>query len=362
MSCIGPVITRSPVKVPGLDEKIGQMIMVGIDERKSLPAGDTLRRELKSGKIGGIILFEKNISENSSYSTLKEFIKDLRSGCAVAPFMAIDEEGGRVHRLKEKYGFVAMPSAAYLGSLNEVDSTYYYASRLAGQLHNLGFNINFAPVVDVSLNPENTVIVKAGRSYSDDPEIVSLHAKAFIKAHHNEKVATSLKHFPGHGSSTADTHKGLVNVTNQWQFKELVSYKKIFETGVYDAVISCHVVNCRLDTSCVPLTLSKTATSVILREVLGFKGVVFSDDMQMYAISQNYSLEQSIKMAINAGVDVLVFGNNVNLTDRISATKIHSIIKTLVEKGDISQVRIDESYQRVVALKNKYVKKARRRK
>jgi beta-N-acetylhexosaminidase len=180
---------------------------------------------------------------------------------------------------------------------------------------------------------------------------VSNHAKAFIQAQHAYHVSTTLKHFPGHGSSASDTHKGLVDVTKQWQFKELMPYRKIIDAGLCDAVISCHVINCHLDTACVPSTLSKIITTDILRGALGFKGVVFSDDMQMNAISKNYGLENSIRMAINAGVDVLVFGNNVNLTDRISADRIHGIIKKLVQKGEISEQRINEAYLRIKDLK-----------
>lgn len=347
-----PIQKIDPSKV-SLDMKIGQLIMVGINDRKSLAADDELRKELADNKIGGIILFEKNISKDASKETLMKLIQDLKSEAKIPLFISIDEEGGKVHRLKEKYGFVSMPSAKYLGSFNNTDSTYYYAKRLAKELDELGININFAPAVDVNLNPENTIIAKVDRSYSENPTAVTDHAMAFIKAHHSQNVKTTLKHFPGHGSSSSDTHKGLVDVTKQWQFKELIPYKRIFDSGECDAIVSCHVINCHLDTTCVPSTLSRVITTEILRDLLGFKGLVFSDDMQMYAISKNYGVEKSIAMAINAGVDVLVFGNNVNLTDRITASQMHTIIKKLVETGEVSEARINESYLRVMELKNK---------
>ena len=336
-----------------LDIKIGQMIMVGINDRKSLDPNDSLRKELSAGKIGGIILFEKNIAKDSSAKKIKKLIEDLKSETPIPLFVGIDEEGGKVHRLKEKYGFVPMPSAFYLGNLSVTDSTYYYAKQLASELSDLGFNLNFAPVVDVDLNPDNAIISKVGRSYSCDPAIVTDQALVFIKAHHSKNVKATLKHFPGHGSSSTDTHKGLVDVTKQWQLKELIPYKRIIQSGECDAIVSCHVINCHLDTNCVPSTLSKVITTELLRDLLGFNGVVFSDDMQMYAISKNYGLEQSIKMAINAGVDVLVFGNNVNATDRITATKIHNIIMRLVQNKEITTNRIDESYLRILAFKKK---------
>jgi beta-N-acetylhexosaminidase len=352
-----PVIQKKaeirPNSEDSLDFKIGQMIMVGINERTTLLSSDTLRKELASNKMGGIILFEKNIAKTNSYSTLKKLIQDLQDQAAYPLFISIDEEGGKVHRLKEKYGFVKMPSAAYLGSLNDLDSTYYYSKQLAEELKDLGINMNFAPVVDLALNKENPIIAKVQRSYSSNSDSVVLHALSFIKAHHASNVKTTLKHFPGHGSSASDTHKGLVDVTKQWQFKELIPYKEIIDAGQCDAIISCHVINCHLDTTCIPSTLSKTINGDILRGVLGFKGVVFSDDMQMFAISKNYGRENSIKMAINSGVDVLVFGNNVNLTDRITASELHAMIKRLVKSGQISESRINEAYWRIAALKKK---------
>jgi beta-N-acetylhexosaminidase len=334
-----------------LDIKIGQMIMVGINERTALSDSDILRNELRY-KIGGIIIFEKNIAKTSSVPKLKKLIADIKTEASMPLFMAIDEEGGKVHRLKEKYGFVPMPSAAVSGVLSP-DSTYNYAYRLASELRELGFNLNFAPVVDVAINPENPIIAKVQRSYSPSPNLVTEHALSFIRAHRVNGIHTTLKHFPGHGSSSTDTHKDMVDVTRQWQMKELIPYARIIDSGQCDAIISCHVVNCRLDTGCIPSTLSKAINTDLLRDVLGFNGVVFSDDMQMYAISKHYGIDKAIVMAINSGVDVVVFGNNVNPVDRITATEIHAIIKKLVLDGEISLQRIDESYKRIMFMKQK---------
>jgi beta-N-acetylhexosaminidase len=342
-----------PNSEDSLDIKIGQMILVGINDRTQLAENDSLRLEIAGRKVGGVILFEKNISKTNSFETLKKLIEDLQSESQIPLFVSIDEEGGKVHRLKEKYGFVKMPSASYLGSMEDVDSTYYYAKRLANELSDLGININFAPAVDLALNPTNPIIAKVNRSYSDDYNEVVTHAQAFIKAHHHYDVKTTIKHYPGHGSSASDTHKGIADVTKQWQFKELIPFKKIIELGNCDAVISCHIINCHLDTTCVPATLSKIINTEILRELLEFNGVLFSDDMQMNAIAQNYGRENAIKMAINSGVDVLVFGNNVNLTDRITASEMHAMIKKLVKAGEVSETRINEAYARIMALKKK---------
>lgn len=346
--------TKRPIyENVSLDEKIGQMIMIGINNRKSISSDDSLLLEISSGKIGGIILFEKNIAATNSADSLKQLIAYMQRYASTPLFMSIDEEGGKVHRLKEKYGFVSMPSAGYLGGLNNVDSTIYYTTRLAAELKELGFNLNYAPCLDLATNPNNPIIAKVGRSYSANPAIVALHAGASINAHHTQGVKTIVKHFPGHGSSSSDSHLGIVDVTNQWNVIELLPYKSLIDSGYIDAVMTAHIINEHLDASKLPGTLSKVMVTDILRTMLGYKGVVFSDDMQMYAISKNYGLENAIKLSILAGVDVLVFGNNVSVTDRIKASEIHAIIKKLVLSGEIPESRINEAYARIMELKNK---------
>lgn len=339
-----------------LEFKIGQMIMMGINDRKVIEEKDELRQEIINGKTGGIIYFEKNISSTYSKEMLKKMSIDLQALAKIPLFISIDEEGGKVHRLKEKYGMIKMPSAEYLGKLNDLDSTFYYNKQLASLLSEVGINLNFAPDVDLALNVNNPVIAKVGRSYGADPALVSSHAIACIKAHHEHDVKTVIKHFPGHGSSATDSHYGITDITKQWQFIELLPYKEVIQSGSCDAVMTAHIVNCRLDTTCLPATLSKVVMTDILRGVLGFEGVIFSDDMQMHAISKNYGLENAIKLSILAGVDVVVFGNNVTQTYRTTSSEVHGIILKLVKSGEISEERINESFQRIMELKEKKFK------
>lgn len=338
-----------------LDLKIGQMIMIGIPQSVGFTVSDSILKEIKANKVGGIILFEKNVYPTNSKETLQKLIANLQQEANIPLFISIDEEGGKVHRLKEKYGFPKMPSAAYLGKLDIPDSTLYYTKNLAQLLNELGINLNYAPCVDVAVNKDNPVIAKIERSYSSDPNMVAKQALLSIKAQHQYGVKTILKHFPGHGSSMADSHKGMADVTHTWQPLELTPYKKIIQAGQVDAIMTAHIVNCHLDTSCLPGTLSKKIVNGLLRDSLKFQGAVFSDDMQMYAISKYYGTENAVKLAVNAGVDVLLFGNNVNLKDIISASQVHAIVKKLVLKGDISKERIDLSYKRIMRLKQKTV-------
>ncbi|MBA3900561.1 MAG: glycoside hydrolase family 3 protein [Bacteroidetes bacterium] len=336
-----------------LDKKIGQMVLIGLDGNAFLK-GDKLLKEIKEGKVGGVVLYEKNIAPAYSKVTLQKLIADMQEKSEIPLFISIDEEGGKVHRLKEKYGFFSMVSAAYLGKLDNRDSTYFYNLKLAGLLKELGINLNYAPTIDVALNKDNPVIAKIERSFSADPDLVTKHAKACIDAHHAHGVKTIIKHFPGHGSSAHDTHLGIANVTNQWKIIELMPFRDVIQSGKADAVMTAHIVNCHLDLDCLPATLSKTVITGMLRNLLQFNGVVFSDDMQMHAISQQYGTEKAVKMAIEAGVDVIMFANNVG-KERISASEVHSIIRKLVDNGEISEERINESFERIQVLKNKKV-------
>lgn len=349
-----PEIITAKNGIDSLDLKIGQMIMIGIKGRTSVAIDDTLLKEIREGKVGGVVLFEKNISATDSRNKLIQLNSDLQKNAAIPLFISIDEEGGLVHRLKEKYGFVGMPSAAYLGKLNNADSTLFYNRRLTAELKELGFNCNYAPTLDMAMNPDNTVIVKRQRSFSDNPDVVSKNALLCIQAHHENGIKTILKHFPGHGSSTADSHAGIVDVTETWSFKELFPYFTVLSSGNCDAIMTAHIINKRWDNSYLPATLSNKVVTDILRGLLGYKGVVFSDDMQMGAIAKNYGFENAIELAINAGVDVLMFANNVSKEQKnISASEIHAVIKKMVKKRKISRERIDEAYARILQLKRK---------
>ena len=335
-----------------LDEMIGQMVMVGLNKYTQSKQKELTLQAIQDGKISGIILFEKDLEKSNTKENLAKLVWELQQGAPTPLFMAIDEEGGKVNRLKPKYGFPKTVTAEYLGELNVLDSTAYYAEATATTLRKFGFNVNFAPTVDIDINPENPVIGGYGRSYSSDPLVVSSHAKKVIEAHDEQQVATVLKHFPGHGSSASDTHLGIADVSNTWQFEELFPYKFLLDSGKVRAIMSSHIVNRSLDEKLLPATLSDKIIDGILRKHLDFNGVVFSDDMHMGAITQHYGFEDAVILAINAGVDVLVFSNNISLNDTTNAGGLHDIIKRAVLDGRIEKTQIEASYQRVMSLKS----------
>ena len=333
-----------------LDIKIGQMILIGFPG----PAVDPkVLEEVRDGKVGSIILFEKNIPPSNSFVALKKIVWTYQQAAPSPLLVGIDQEGGRVNRLKDKYGFPKSITAAAMGKSPTLDSVRFYAEATASTLSGLGININFGPVVDLASNPDNPIIAKYGRAFSANEDSVILFAKEFIKEHHRYNVLTSLKHFPGHGSSKDDTHLGIADVTNTWEERELKPYKSLIDSGYVDAIMTSHIVNRKLDQEGNPGTLSASILDGILRKSLKFNGVIFTDDMQMHAITKHYGLEDAIKLAINGGVDIMTFSNNIQGSDERTVDKVHSIIKEFVKKGVITKERIDESYTRIMKLKGR---------
>jgi beta-N-acetylhexosaminidase len=333
-----------------LDEKIGQMILMGFPKGEVDPI---LLKGIQSGMVGNIIYFEKNLPAQNTIATVQKMNKQYQSAAKIPLLISIDQEGGRVNRMKTKYGFPKSVTATYLGKTKSLDSARFYAGATAMAMKNVGFNINFAPCVDLALNPRNTVIVKVERSFSKNADTVALFATEVVKEHRKQRILTALKHFPGHGSSLADTHFGAADVTNTWSDVEIKPYQIMLAKGNVDAIMSSHIVNSNLDPQGLPGTLSKRMIDSLLRKKLEFNGVVFSDDMQMKAVAANFSREQMIKLAINAGVDILCFSNNVPANEQVTYEELHSIIKKLISGGEISEARITESYNRVMALKRK---------
>lgn len=325
------------------------MILIGFPKAE---VDKTVLEEVRQGKVGSIILFEKNIPAKNSYIALKKITWTYQQAAPIPLLIAIDQEGGRVNRLKEKYGFPRSVTAAQLGKM-PLDSVRFYGETTAATLAGLGINLNFAPVVDLASNPTNPIIAKVERAFSAKPDSVALYAKEFIKAHHKLGVLTTLKHFPGHGSSKDDTHLGIADVTNTWSKDELIPYKKLIEEGFADAVMTAHIVNRKLDERGNPGTLSAPIITGILRRDLKYQGVVFSDDMQMHAIAKHYGLEEAIRLSILAGVDILTFSNNIAGSQERTVDVVHRIIRKFVQDGVISPERIDESFKRVMALKKR---------
>lgn len=349
----------APALPSSLREKIGQMLLLGF--RGSTTADTALIvRDLCEHAVGSVILFDLDMTSTidsgapgrrniESPAQLKALIAHLQAQARVPLLVSIDQEGGRVNRLKPAYGFPETISAEELGRLDDLAETRRHSEATARTLAAAGINFNLAPVVDLDANPDNPIIKGKRRSFSADPETVARHAAEWVRGHRAHGVLSCAKHFPGHGSAAGDTHLGLVDVTQTWHERELIPFRRLIEAGLGDAVMSAHVFNSRLDPAR-PATLSRAVITGLLRERLGFRGVVLSDDMEMKAISTHYGLETAVVEAVNAGVDLLCFGNNMSYDPDI-APKVIALIERAVASGKIPAARIDESCARVLQLK-----------
>ena len=347
--------------------KIAQMLLVGF-RGTELAADVPFYRDVAELGIGGALLFEYDVPSRSrprnilSKKQLTCLTRDLQRAAPVKLFIAIDQEGGRVNRLRSEYGFPPNLSAKEMAgtfskgyTADAAGTTKAQARQTAALLSAMGINLNFAPCVDLDINPLNPVIGAYGRSFSADPETVVRHASVWIDAHSRRNVLSCIKHFPGHGSSSGDTHDGWVDVTGLWQETELVPYRRLL--GSRNAkfpllVMTSHVFNANLDPEN-PATLSPAILTGILRNELGFTGLIVSDDLDMEAIRANYGFAEVLEKAVNAGVDLLCLSNNGGSYNPALARTALDTIYSLVREGKIPAQRIEESWARIMAVKRK---------
>jgi beta-N-acetylhexosaminidase len=349
-----PTPAASPTE-PSLREKIGQMVVIGFRGLTAHEADATLRQIADDG-IGGVVLFSvdqltggaRNVE---SPEQLRALVGSLSAAATAAPLLvSIDQEGGRVGRLTPAHGFPQpAPSAAELGRLDDPAVTRTDARAMAEMLAAAGITLNLAPVVDLAINPDNPIIAALGRSFGADPTLVTEHAAAFIEGHHEVGVLCALKHFPGHGSSTGDTHLGVVDVTDTWSPTELEPFAGLIDRGLADAILTAHVFNATVDPDH-PATLSRPTIGGLLRDRLGFDGAVLSDDLQMGAIRDAYGYPEAVALAVEAGIDLLLIANQLVYEPDIGPRTV-AIVEDLVRSGRISEARIDESWRRIARLK-----------
>lgn len=336
-----------------LDTMIGQMIMAGF-RGYEVNADSTIIHDIKERHLGGVILFDYDVAQGKADRNIKspEQVKKLTStlaDAAIIPlFISVDQEGGRVQRLKPAYGFSGTPSAQELGKAGKA-AVAAAANKIGKQLRATGFNLDFAPVADVNVGPNSPAIGKLGRSFSSDPERVATCDRIFLKGLAAHGIIGSLKHFPGHGSAGADSHLGVTDVTQTWTETELIPYRKLIQDGTAKVIMTAHIFNAHLDPE-YPATLSHRIITDLLRDKLGFDGVVITDDMNMKAITSQFGQAEAIRLAIQAGADILLFGNNLEYDPSI-VKKAHGIIRKLVDNGDITEERIVQSYTRIMRLK-----------
>lgn len=350
-----------------LEEKIGQMITVAVrqwDGEDFTIMEDEVANIITKNSIGGVILFAENLADTQQIVNLTTAFQNsaLASKNKIPLFIGTDQEGGEVVRLNKG---TSLPGNMAIGAINIEKDAQTAGNILGSELSALGINVNFAPSIDVNSNPQNPII--GLRSFSSDPTIVSKLGVSMINGIQQNNVVASAKHFPGHGDTSTDSHTSLPTVDKslaELEKCELVPFKDAVANGV-DMIMTAHIQFPQIEKETVvseingsevklPATLSKTFVTDILRNKLGFNGVVTTDAMNMSAISENFGMAQACILAINAGVDMLLMP--VSLTNESSNTELVSLIgniKSAVKNGVIKEETINNAVKRILDLKEK---------
>ncbi|MFL3004695.1 MAG: glycoside hydrolase family 3 N-terminal domain-containing protein [Candidatus Neomarinimicrobiota bacterium] len=344
-----------------IEKLVGQLIIAGFRE-KSIKNDSPILSFIKNFNLTGVILYDidlelggKDLTPGTrnieSPTQLKELTKHLQSISRQELLISVDQEGGHTSRLKSIYGFAQDTTWAHVGKLNSPQLTKQFSEETANTLKDAGINLNFAPVLDLD-HGNGSVISDQQRACSDDPEKVIEHARIFIKAHRENGVITCGKHFPGLGSASGDTHEGITDITNSWTVKDLQPFDTLIRENELDTVMVSHAFDKKLDPN-YPSSLSQNIITKMLRDDLDFEGVVICDDPSMRAISDHYSLEETFRLMLDAGVDLFCLGNNLIYDPDYIPNAINSVCN-LISAGKIKKTRIEQSIDKIKLLKSNY--------
>lgn len=322
-----------------------QMLMVGFHEAPSV-VPDSVREAVEDG-LGGVILFRRNIKSMDQFMSLSRSIHQASPQNEPGPFLAVDQEGGRVVRLRDP--LTPIPPMREVGDRGDPAWTHEVSAMMARELKAVGVNLNFAPVVDVDTNPDNPVI--GDRSFSRDPREVAQHGRAFVAGHLENGVLPCAKHFPGHGDTHVDSHLALPSLPHDLARLERVELHPFVELFKADLplLMTAHILFQSLDTSH-PATLSQSILQDLLRKKLSYRGLVISDCLEMQAVSQRYTIEEMIELGLEAGIDIFLICHTESLWQRAW--------KHLVYLGQKSQEKRDTILsiaERIRALKRQHI-------
>ena len=341
-------VRPSPSAAGDLRRRIAGLLVVGF-RGLTLDAAPWVADALAGG-LGGVILFDRDQPTDGSRNVaspaqVARLTRDLRAAAGDrAIVIGVDQEGGRVTRLGPAHGFPAVASEAEIGA-GTTAAARTWAAGIAATLAAAGIDLNIAPVVDLDVNPASPAIGALDRSFSADPDVVVRMATIEVAAHRAAGVRTTLKHFPGIGSSTANTDTAFVDVTKTWARVELEPFRRLVATGDADAIMVGHVLNGQLDPD-LPASLSPAVVSALLRGTLGWDGVVVTDDLQATAVLDAYGLEEAALLAIDAGDDLLLVANQQAYEPDVVG-RIVEAVADAVGQGRLAESRIHASLARV---------------
>lgn len=333
-----------------LEQKVYQLFVVTPEmltgAKVATLGGDMTREALKQYPVGGIVYFSQNLVDRDQTALMIENTLKFAGEMGMPGlFIAVDEEGGTVARVAGKLGTTKFPNMGAIGKTGDTDQAYQVGATIAGDIAQFGFNLDYAPVADVLIESTNTEI--GNRSFGTDPELVGDMVSAVVRGLQDNGVIATLKHFPGHGSTTTNSHYA-TSITKrtleQMRQCEFIPFIAGIEAGAEIVMIS-HLTAVNVDDSA-PASLNRTIITDILRGELGYDGLVTTDALRMNAISDNYTSAEACLMAVEAGVDMLLMPSNFKSGAQA--------ILDAVESGELDEARIDESVTRILKVKLKY--------
>ncbi|GAA0603996.1 hypothetical protein GCM10009001_21380 [Virgibacillus siamensis] len=326
-----------------LDEKIGQMIFAGVS---GTTVTEQTKKLIKEYKVGGFILYANNMKSPGQTVDFVNNIKQINKQHALPLLLGVDQEGGPVSRLPGE--LTGIPPNSKIGARNNPEYAREIGTLLGKMVKEYGFNLNFAPVMDVNSNPDNPVI--GNRAFSSNPETVSRLGIQTMKGIQSQNVISVIKHFPGHGDTSVDSHLQLPTVNKDkagLNKLELIPFKNAIQHGA-DVVMVAHILLPKIDKE-YPSSMSKPVITGMLRKDFQYDGVIISDDMTMQAITNNYEIGQAAVKSVKAGTDIIMVAHDY---DKVT-TAVQGLTKA-VHSGEISEERIDRSVKRIIRLKEKY--------
>ncbi|WP_019849675.1 beta-N-acetylhexosaminidase [Desulfitobacterium sp. PCE1] len=340
-----PVIDplKERIQAMTLEEKVGQLVMVGVD---GYEINANAQQLIQNYHVGGFVLLKKNVNDTQQMLKLLNALKDTNGVNKIPLFLALDEEGGRVSRMPSE--FKKMPSSLRVGAQNNGALGKRMGEILGREVKEFGMNVNFAPVLDIFSNPKNTVI--GDRAFGNTPELVSKVGIQAMGGIQDQGIISVVKHFPGHGDTSVDSHVGLPRVDydlERLRNFELVPFAEAIANDV-DAIMLAHILLPKIDPD-YPASFSEALISDILRKEMSYDGVVITDDMTMGAIVENYSIGEAAVKSILAGSDIVLVCHDFAKEEAVLKEILHA-----AETGKIPSDRIDESVYRVLKLKEKY--------
>lgn len=328
-----------------LETLVGRTLILGfIGDNPEADDAARLEAHLEAGRIGGVLFLRHNSRTREGVEGLAERFRAANPNA----WLAIDQEGGFVQRLTQDMGYTDIPTAAQLAEMGPVRAASVFESA-AEELIGSGFNMNLAPVADL-YQDGNEIIARWDRAFGSDPAIVAEWCGLFIEIMERQGIACALKHFPGHGRSSGDSHDGFVDLTESWSFEEVAPFAQLIDSDHAHLVMGGHLINRRIDPSGAPVTLSRPALHGLLRETMRFDGAVITDDLDMGAIRNHYSREEAITGALAAGNDLLLLSNSANPDPDLPMRAVDWVDAAL-DEGRVSLDRLREANARIDQLR-----------